>query len=245
MVREPDSALRTGRAADQRRRNPGTGHVRDAYVQDSLSELFVDNLDYPPLLPILFDDPAQTLHHLWTSMLSRGPGRRWRRGHRQSPEAGPVKHHAAEGSGLDSGQEITICKIAICDTSQGPVPMSPLQNPQHEAFAQARAKGAGLQDAFEDAGYPPDRSHAYRLAKREDVAARIATLRAEREQAEESQPQMIIDALMRMARDSEALKTPAGMKEARLNLLEADRLRTALTRCNNIERYQIYKEPAA
>jgi hypothetical protein len=123
--------------------------------------------------------------------------------------------------------------------------MPPIQNPQHETFAQARAKGATLDDAFENAGYPPDRSHACRLAKREDVAARIASLRAERDQAEDSQPQMIIDALVRMARDSEALKTPAGMKEARLNLLEADRLRTALTKYNNNERYQIYKEPAA
>jgi hypothetical protein len=123
--------------------------------------------------------------------------------------------------------------------------MPPLQNPQHETFAQTRAKGASLYDAFESAGYPPDRSHACRLAKREDVAARIAALRAERDHAEGSQPQMIIDALVRMARDSEALKTPAGMKEARLNLLEADRLRTALTKHNNDERYHISKEPAA
>jgi len=123
--------------------------------------------------------------------------------------------------------------------------MSPIQNPQHETFAQARARGATLDDAFESAGYPPDRSHACRLAKREDVAARIASLRAERDQAEGSQPQMIIDALVRMARDSEALKTPAGMKEARLNLLEADRLRTALTKHNDNERYHIFKEPAA
>jgi hypothetical protein len=70
-------------------------------------------------------------------------------------------------------------------------------------------------------------------------------LRAERDQAEGSQPQMIIDALVRMARDSEALKTPAGMKEARLNLLEADRLRTVLTKHKNIERYDIVKEPSA
>ena len=123
--------------------------------------------------------------------------------------------------------------------------MPALQNPQHEIFAKARAGGATLHDAFENAGYPPDRSHAYRLAKREDVAARIAALRAEREQAEEAQPQAIIDALVRMARDSEAQKTPAGMREARLNLLEADRLRTALTKQLNHERYHIYNEPSA
>jgi len=119
--------------------------------------------------------------------------------------------------------------------------MPTLHNPQHEAFAQARAKSASLQDAFEDAGFPPDRSHACRLAKRDDVAARVGELRAAREKAEQSEPQAIIDALIRMARDSEAMKTPAGLKEARLNLLEADRLRTALTEYRNNERYQIHK----
>lgn len=119
--------------------------------------------------------------------------------------------------------------------------MPTLQNPQHETFACARAKGVSLQDAFEDAGFPPDRSHACRLAKREDVSARIAELRAGREKAEACEPQMIIDALIRMARDSEALKTPAGHKEARTSLLEADRLRTALTIFKNNERYHIFE----
>ena len=120
-----------------------------------------------------------------------------------------------------------------------------LQNPLHEAFALARAKGVSLQDAYEDAGYPPDRGHACRLAKRDDVAARVAELHRVREKAEESSPQMIIDALIRMARDSEVLKTAAGLKEARLNLLEADRLRTALTAFKNSERFQISNEKSA
>ena len=123
--------------------------------------------------------------------------------------------------------------------------MPTLQNPQHEAFAQARARSVSLEDAFENAGYSPDRSHACRLAKRDDVAARVAELRAAREKVEESEPQAIIDALIRMARDSEVLKTPAGLKEARLNLLEADRLRTALTAYRNKERFQIHNEATA
>ncbi len=117
--------------------------------------------------------------------------------------------------------------------------MPTLENPRHEAFAVARAKGATLHDAFEDAGFPPDRAHACRLAKRDEVAARIGELRAAREKAEESEPHVIIDALIRMARDSEALKTPAGVKEARLNLMEASRLRAALTESRNTERTQI------
>ena len=120
--------------------------------------------------------------------------------------------------------------------------MPPIQNPQHETFAQARARGATLDDAFESAGYPPDRSHACRLAKREDVAARIASLRAERDQAEDSQPQMIIDALVRMARDSEALKTAAGLKEARANLLEAHRLSSEMSQFRVNERLMMERE---
>jgi len=114
-----------------------------------------------------------------------------------------------------------------------------LDNARHETFAASPAKGAPLQDAFEDVGFPPDRAHACRLAKRDVAAARIAELRAAREKAEESEPNMIIDALIGMARDSEALKTPAGLKEARLNLLEANRLHVALTVSRNTECIQI------
>ncbi len=75
---------------------------------------------------------------------------------------------------LDNAIAITICNITICDLKLE-IPLMPrLQNPRHETFAQARAKGA-----------------------------------------------------------------------TRLNLLEADRLRTALMKYNNNERYQISKEPAA
>ena len=79
----------------------------------------------------------------------------------------------------------------------------------------------------------------------EEAGCMIAELRAAQDKVEESEPQAIIDALIRMARDSEVLKTPAGLKEARLNLLEADRLRTALTAHRNKERYQIHNEAAA
>ncbi len=103
--------------------------------------------------------------------------------------------------------------------------MTILQNPRHEAFAHARVAGADLEQAYEDAGFAPDTSHACRLAKRPEVAERMAELRREQDEAEDASPRAIIAALVRMARDSEALKTPAGVKEARLNLLEAHRLR--------------------
>ena len=103
-----------------------------------------------------------------------------------------------------------------------------LQNPRHEAFAQARARGAALKDAFEDAGYAPDRSHASRLGREPMVAERIAELRAQQVDIAEAGPHAVIAALLRMAKAGEAEATPAALREVRLNLLEVDRLREAL-----------------
>jgi phage terminase small subunit len=41
--------------------------------------------------------------------------------------------------------------------------MPVLDNPRHEAFAQARAKGARLEQAYEEAGFAPGNGHASRL----------------------------------------------------------------------------------
>ena len=118
--------------------------------------------------------------------------------------------------------------------------MPALSDTRHEAFAQACAKGARFMDAYQDAGFAPDRSHASRLARRDEVAARIAELRLARAAAEDADPQTIIDALMRMARDNETLKTPAGVKEARTNMLEAHRLREAVEANRKDDRLQIH-----
>jgi hypothetical protein len=123
--------------------------------------------------------------------------------------------------------------------------MPALNDFRHEAFAQACANGARFMDAYQDAGFSPDGSHASRLARRDDVAGRIAELRGARAAAEDSDPQTIIDALMRMARDSEALKTPAGVKEARLNMLEVHRLRAAVWENRNSDRNHIARARGA
>jgi hypothetical protein len=114
--------------------------------------------------------------------------------------------------------------------------MPVLQNPRHEAFVLARAKGASLEQAYEDAGFVADKSHACRLANRPEVAERIAELRREQGDAADASPQAIIAALVRMARDSEAAKTPAGAKEARANLLEAHRLSAELALSRGCDR---------
>ncbi len=120
--------------------------------------------------------------------------------------------------------------------------MPVLQNPSHEAFAKARSGGARLEDAYEDAGFAPDSGHACRLAKRPEVAERIAELRREREDTPDAGPEAIIAALMRLAKAAETDTTPGAVKEARLNLIEADRLRQALHQTREFDRGRIRHE---
>jgi hypothetical protein len=96
-----------------------------------------------------------------------------------------------------------------------------LQNPRHEAFAQARARGVGLEDAYEDAGYMQGNGHASRLALTKDVAERIAEIKAARADEEEVSSGMVKAALIRMAKAGEELKTAAAIREARLTMMEA------------------------
>jgi cellobiose-specific phosphotransferase system component IIA len=118
-----------------------------------------------------------------------------------------------------------------------------LQNPRHEAFAQARAKGALMDDAYESAGFAPGNGHASRLAKQPEMIERVAELRAQQADANDANAQAVIAELIRMAKAGEALKTPAGVKEARINLLEAHRLADTLAKTRRGERNQMLGLP--
>lgn len=118
-----------------------------------------------------------------------------------------------------------------------------LQNARHEAFAQARATGALLEDAYESAGFAPGNGHASRLAKQAEMCERVAELRAQQADANDASAQAVIAGLIRMAKSDEALKTPAGVKEARLNLLEAHRLGQQLANARRCERNELLGLP--
>ncbi len=104
-----------------------------------------------------------------------------------------------------------------------------LDNIRHEAFAQSRAGGARLEDAYEDAGFAAGNNHAGRLAQTPEVAQRIAELRidfrAANSSIEESSPLALIAAMLRVAKAGEGLADAAALKEARLTLLQVERLR--------------------
>jgi hypothetical protein len=102
--------------------------------------------------------------------------------------------------------------------------MPVLDNPRHEFFAQARAKGARLDDAYEDAGFVLNSGHPSRLARRPEVAARIAELRVQRNEANDISPQKVIATLLRMAKAGEDSENASLLREARLALLDAARV---------------------
>jgi hypothetical protein len=66
--------------------------------------------------------------------------------------------------------------------------MPALQDPRHEAFAQARARSMLLIDAYEAAGFVGRRGHPSRLALKDEVAERIAELRAAQTEMEDTSP---------------------------------------------------------
>jgi hypothetical protein len=111
-----------------------------------------------------------------------------------------------------------------------------LENPRLEAFAQARARGALLDDAYEAAGYVLARGHSSRLAKRPDVAERLGELRAELASAEDVSPRAFVLALLRVAKAAEEAKTPTSVREARLALVDAAKLQRALEESHRADR---------
>ena len=99
-----------------------------------------------------------------------------------------------------------------------------LQNPRHEAFAQARVAGALLEDAYEAAGFAAGLNHASRLARTPEVAQRIGELRAHAQFPDPARPAVLIDALLKMAEDGRG-HSVEWAKEARLALMDAMRVR--------------------
>jgi hypothetical protein len=100
-----------------------------------------------------------------------------------------------------------------------------LQNPRHEAFAQARARGARLVDASEEAGYAFGGNHGSRLASMPEVAERIAELRAAQEHFADCTEEAVITTLARLVKTGEkAMTGPAALKEIRQTALDLSRL---------------------
>jgi len=120
--------------------------------------------------------------------------------------------------------------------------MPTLTNTRYESFAQARARRARLDDAYEDAGFVLNKGHPSRLARRPEIAQRIAELRVQCNEAEDISPQKVIATLLRMAKAGEASENASLLKEARLALLDASRLHGAMADARRIDQADIADE---
>ena len=120
--------------------------------------------------------------------------------------------------------------------------MPVLHNPRYEAFAQARAKGALLIDAYESAGCVRHRGQPSRLASKDNVAERIAELLTMQTDIEDASPLGLLASLRRIIRAGEGSENPTLVNAARLAIVDASRLRAELARQHAAEQRQLDKE---
>ncbi len=117
--------------------------------------------------------------------------------------------------------------------------MPSLRDPHHECFAQARARGMLLIDAYETAGFVRHRGHPSRLACKPEVAERIAELRRLQIHIEDTSLQGLLASLRRIIMAGERSQNPTLVNAARLAIVDAARLRDELSRQQAQERIQI------
>jgi hypothetical protein len=120
--------------------------------------------------------------------------------------------------------------------------MPTLRNPRYEAFAQARARGALLADAYESAGFVRHKGHPSRLACKTDVAERIAELRAQQTQIEDVSPIGLLASLRRIIKAGEESENPTLVNAARLAIVDASRLQAELAKMQAVDQWHIAKE---
>ncbi len=120
--------------------------------------------------------------------------------------------------------------------------MPALRDPRHEAFAQARAKGALLIDAYESAGFVRHRGHPSRLALKREVADRIAVLRFSQTEIDDVSPQGLLASLRRIIKAGESSENPALVNAARLAIVDASRIQAELARQQAVDRADIDNE---
>ncbi len=116
--------------------------------------------------------------------------------------------------------------------------MPTLPDPRAEAFAQSRARGALLEDAYDLAGFAGGQGHASRFSRRPKVAARVREL----VEAGRRQPitgQDIAFELQRMVQNFDDFDTPQRMRETRETLMELRRMQVELEQQRGYERAMV------
>ena len=99
--------------------------------------------------------------------------------------------------------------------------MPTLENPRHERFAQALARGKTQASAYAEAGYAGGKDGASKLAQAPKGKARVAELLERMAPGGVVNIALVVDDLMRVARKSEDLETSASLAGARAALVAA------------------------
>jgi hypothetical protein len=118
--------------------------------------------------------------------------------------------------------------MSDCEEAVGDPGARRLVNPRYEAFAWALACGASRTDAYERAGYRRNRFSASALARRPEVAARIAWLEARERAIAQAAPEPTLVALLSLVDAGRRATSAACARETRLTLLAARDLHRAL-----------------
>ena len=100
----------------------------------------------------------------------------------------------------------------------------PLKNARHERFAQERAKGKSVDEAYSLAGFKPHRGNAHRLSTNESVAARIAELQARAAKKAVVTVEGITERLLKIAEKGEGANDAPLLSVARASLMDAAKL---------------------
>ena len=95
--------------------------------------------------------------------------------------------------------------------------MGPLRNTKHERFAQELAEGKSMSEAYEAAGYKPNRSHASRLVAKGNIKGRVAEL----QHAAAAETLITVESLIKEAADIQERATKAGQYSAAIAALIA------------------------
>jgi hypothetical protein len=95
--------------------------------------------------------------------------------------------------------------------------MAPLCNAKHERFAQGLAEGKSKIEAYEIAGYKPNRSHASRLVAKGNIRRRVAELL----DAAAAETQVTVESLINEAADIQERATKARQYSAAIAALIA------------------------
>lgn len=102
--------------------------------------------------------------------------------------------------------------------------MPVLSNPRHERFAQELAKGKSQSEAYEEAGYKPDRSAASRLSTNVHIQARRAEIQERGAVRAEITVASITEGLLRISKKAEDTGEAAGLAVARLGHMDLAKL---------------------